>query len=197
MLARFSKFNVHRIVCYILFNLFGTDTKEVENKINKNFIFFNFYNKLFFFFSKSFFFIFIFLEFCLIPIIIIIFFFGLQPEKIKAFYYFFFFTIWRGYFLLFSFSFIKDSITVFFLKEKRNLLIFFLSFGFLVKMPLYGVHFWLPLAHTEAPSIGSIVLAGLLLKLGGFGIIIIFFIFKIFFSNIIFFFVSWVLFLVQ
>lgn len=43
--------------------------------------------------------------------------------------------------------------------------------GFLVKMPLYGVHFWLPLAHVEAPVYGSMILAGILLKLGGIGML--------------------------
>jgi len=38
-------------------------------------------------------------------------------------------------------------------------------------MPLYGVHFWLPLAHVEAPVYGSIILAGILLKLGGIGLL--------------------------
>ncbi len=42
--------------------------------------------------------------------------------------------------------------------------------GFAVKVPLFPVHTWLPLAHTEAPTAGSVVLAGVLLKLGTYAI---------------------------
>lgn len=47
-----------------------------------------------------------------------------------------------------------------------------MTIGFIVKTPLYLVHVWLPKAHVEAPVAGSIVLAGVLLKLGRYGLIV-------------------------
>ena len=43
--------------------------------------------------------------------------------------------------------------------------------GFAIKVPLFPVHTWLPLAHTEAPTAGSVILAGVLLKLGTYGLL--------------------------
>ncbi len=43
--------------------------------------------------------------------------------------------------------------------------------GFAVKVPIFPVHTWLPLAHTEAPTAGSVILAGVLLKLGTYGLL--------------------------
>lgn len=58
-----------------------------------------------------------------------------------------------------------DSFT---LRSVSTLIVFF---TFAVKLPIYGLHFWLPIAHVEAPTFGSIILAGVLLKLGGLGLI--------------------------
>lgn len=46
-----------------------------------------------------------------------------------------------------------------------------LLLAFLIKTPIYFFHLWLPKAHVEAPMTGSMVLAGVLLKLGSYGLI--------------------------
>lgn len=46
-----------------------------------------------------------------------------------------------------------------------------LAIGFAVKAPLWPLHTWLPAAHTEAPTVGSVILAGVLLKMGTYGLI--------------------------
>ena len=53
---------------------------------------------------------------------------------------------------------------------EQSLVLLALLAGFAVKVPLFPLHTWLPLAHTEAPTAGSVILAGVLLKLGTYAI---------------------------
>jgi len=47
---------------------------------------------------------------------------------------------------------------------------YFLVGSFIVKFPIFGFHYWLPIAHVEASTVGSMILAGVLLKLGSVGL---------------------------
>jgi len=75
-------------------------------------------------------------------------------------------------FYLFSFSFsLHIPLTNFSFFSIPNLFSIVIFLAFAVKLPIYGLHYWLPIAHVEAPTFGSIILAGVLLKLGGLGLI--------------------------
>jgi len=84
--------------------------------------------------------------------------------------------------LFFSTVFLlKRGVSFFFtpsLIELRNILFFIIALAFFVKLPLFTLHLWLPKAHVEAPTVGRIILAGVLLKLGIYGLIRLIFIFK-------------------
>ena len=132
-------------------------------------------------FSKSRLFIFYFyFELCLIPIFLNIVGWGYQPELLKARIFIFFYTLFASLpllFLIFNLVGWGISLKLRLLRSisvksiNRTIILFILCIAFLVKFPIYSVHLWLPKAHVEAPVIGSIVLVGVLLKLGGYGII--------------------------
>ena len=130
------------------------------------------------FFSRAFVFIYLFFELSLIPITVIIAKWGVYPDRGSSALFMLVFTgVFRFPFLVLVSWFIRAlgrffipinlySLGVF----NQSWVGFLLFLGFSVKLPLFGLHYWLPLAHVEAPTFGRTILAGLLLKLGGVGL---------------------------
>nr|AFI23469.1 NADH dehydrogenase subunit 4 [Hypselosoma matsumurae] len=127
----------------------------------------------------------IFFEASLIPTMIIIFGWGYQPERLSAGLYMLFYTLFASLPLLIGIFFLYNSdhtMNMFLIGFVGGGFIVYLSLilAFLVKIPMFLFHYWLPSAHVEAPVSGSMILAGVLLKLGGYGIIRFFWILSMF-----------------
>ena len=111
-------------------------------------------------------------EMALIPTLGMIFFFGYQPEKIQACKYLITYTVSGSLPLLVYILSQSKRIRVFFQLGGEKWVPLILTLAFMVKTPLYLLHIWLPKAHLEAPLVGSIILAGVLLKMGSYGFIL-------------------------
>lgn len=126
------------------------------------------------------FFFYIFFEGVLIPMFIIIGVWGSRQRKIHAAYQFFFYTLFGSILMLLGIISIYSEIGTTDIQilsqvefsNSRQLILWLAFFcSFAVKVPMLPVHIWLPEAHVEAPTAGSVILAGILLKLGTYGIV--------------------------
>ena len=122
----------------------------------------------------------IFFESVLIPMFLIIGVWGSRERKIRAAYFFFLYTLFGSVLMLLSILYVyiqagttdyEILLTFSFSSLEQSVLWFTFFLSFATKVPMIPVHLWLPEAHVEAPTAGSVILAGVLLKLGTYGFI--------------------------
>ena len=122
----------------------------------------------------------IFFESILIPMFLVIGIWGSRERKMLASYYFFLYTLLGSVVMLLSILYIYNQVgttdyeillTFVFSDFEQKILWFTFFLAFAAKVPMMPVHLWLPEAHVEAPTAGSVILAGVLLKLGTYGFI--------------------------
>jgi proton-translocating NADH-quinone oxidoreductase chain M len=123
---------------------------------------------------------FLFFEITLIPIYFLVIVWGSRERRVRASYLISIYTLFGSIFLFFNLLYIYSKtgttdyellLTVNFTEQDQKFLWFTFFIAFAAKIPVFPLHIWLPEAHVEAPTLGSVILAVLLLKLGTYGII--------------------------
>nr|WNV22569.1 NADH dehydrogenase subunit 4 [Psylliodes hospes] len=137
--------------------------------------------------SMNLFIFYLFFEISLIPTLILIIGWGYQPERLEAGIYLLFYTMLMSLPLLLMIFYLykNSSLNFMFLANNLNSSFMYLcmNFVFFVKIPMFFLHLWLPKAHVEAPVSGSMILAGVMLKLGGYGLLRLMNMFQLFINN--------------
>lgn len=127
------------------------------------------------FLTIDFFILFFFFELIVVPLFLLVGMWGSRDRKIYASYLLFIYTLLGSIFALSAFIFLYSNkgisnflflLNSIFLENYQIFLFLLLFFGFAVKVPIVPIHVWLPEAHVEAPTSGSVILAGIVLKLG-------------------------------
>nr|AUR39866.1 NADH dehydrogenase subunit 4 [Agonita chinensis] len=135
----------------------------------------------------------VFFEISIIPLMMIILGWGYQPERLLAGMYMMFYTLLFSLPMMIGLLMLNNifySLMFFKLFNLNSIFLYFMiNMVFYVKIPIFFLHLWLPKAHVEAPISGSMMLAGVMLKLGGYGLIRFMKVFMIFYSSLNLFFI--------
>nr|APX40676.1 NADH dehydrogenase subunit 4 [Cryptocephalus aureolus] len=125
------------------------------------------------FYSLNMFLFYLFFEISLIPTLLLIVGWGYQPERLEAGLYLLFYTLLFSLpmMLVIFYCYSKGTLDYYGMNFQLNHYFFIcMNMVFFVKIPMFFLHLWLPKAHVEAPVSGSMILAGVMLKLGGYGL---------------------------